>query len=571
MELRKVDPRLLHEDPLNPRKSAAMPAYEEQMLANIKAIGLIQPPLFKERDGEFFIVAGTRRVRACVKAGLLEIDALFTTEDNHTDSMRALAENIIRTGLGTVDTWRAIEALIGAEWTEDAIATALHLPPRTVRRLRLCGNIHNAVLDHMAKGDEPNENQLKTIASAQRADQAEAWKKHKPKKGEGVSWWDYARALEKRRMYARDASFDDAVATAHGIAWVEDLFDQGEQDNRYTTQVEDFLGAQHEWMGNNLPKRGIILTLNADGHAKLPAKAERNWGEPRKTDYIGYYVDERTGKVDTIGYRMPAEKMSGKAPPAIEDSDPAGEVLPARKRPPVTKDGLKMIGDFRTDALHQAFDQDPIDDLTLIGLLVLNFCGNNVDVRTGISDETLRVRGREILVGRITPDGLLTKDPETLRNAARAALRIGLGLRETGYQANSGMVARVAGVAVDADRYLPGMATEEFLSCVSKAEIEAIGSANAVLPCQTGKATRAAVIARFKNATFVYEGAKFDLTAAEVAIHAVGSVAAVFFDGEDNVENPDGIESGGTNTGDLEPSADVEGDDQPGEAGDLDA
>jgi hypothetical protein len=42
---------------------------------------------------------------------------------------------------------------------------------------------------------------------ASRDDQTQAWKKYRPKKGERVSWWDFARALDKRRMWARDAKF----------------------------------------------------------------------------------------------------------------------------------------------------------------------------------------------------------------------------------------------------------------------------------------------------------------------------------------------------------------------------
>jgi ParB family chromosome partitioning protein len=59
------------------------------------------------------------------------------------------------------------------------------------------------------------------------------------------------------------------------------------------------------------------------------------------------------------------------------------------------------------------------------------------------------------------------------------------------------------------------MATEEFLSCLSKAEIEAVGSNNGVLPKQTGKATRAAVIDRLKHQSYVYPPARFALADSE--------------------------------------------------------
>ena len=42
-----------------------------------------------------------------------------------------------------------------------------------------------------------------------------------------------------------------------------------------------------------------------------------------------------------------------------------------------------MIGDLRTDALHQALADTPIEDDTLLGLLILAFGGDNVSVDSG--------------------------------------------------------------------------------------------------------------------------------------------------------------------------------------------
>ena len=74
------------------------------------------------------------------------------------------------------------------------------------------------MLEQMAKGDMPGERELRTIAAASVEDQAEVWKKHRPKKNETVSWWSVAQALDKQRMFAKDAKFDDDLARAYGIA-----------------------------------------------------------------------------------------------------------------------------------------------------------------------------------------------------------------------------------------------------------------------------------------------------------------------------------------------------------------
>lgn len=74
-----------------------------------------------------------------------------------------MVEIITRENLNLVDQWRAIERLVALGWTEEAIGVALALPVRQIRKLRLLVNVLPAMLDHMAKGDMPNENQLRTI------------------------------------------------------------------------------------------------------------------------------------------------------------------------------------------------------------------------------------------------------------------------------------------------------------------------------------------------------------------------------------------------------------------------
>jgi len=538
MNLRQVDPKTLVPNPANPRRTKPDAAYEDQLAANIREIGLIQPPIAREIDGRLVIKAGDRRTRACIAAGLATIPVLVIDGDdaNH-DSMRAFSENIVRAGLGTVDMWRAIEALCGDGWTEDGIATALSLPPRVIKRLKLCGSIHPAILDQMAKGDEPNERDLRTIASASREDQTEAWKKHKPKKTERTSWWELARALTKTRFYARDAEFDAKIAKANGILWEEDLFAQDGQDNRFTTQADAYLNAQHEYLSKKLPKGHVILPVNEQGEPKLPAKATRIYGDkPGKGEIAGRYVNERTGRVETVIYRLPAPKPVAKAKAKVkaaasggagmecdqdqdQDTNDTGtdaETVAVSTRAPVTKDGVKMIGDFQTDALHEALEAVEIDDLTLVALLALAFAGNNVQVRTGerIEPGTAHYR-RSRIAAALIPGGALTLDPETIRGAARAMLRHTLSLR-VDWSGNSGDLARIAGHQIGADRFLPSMATQEFLSCLSKPEIETVAAANGILPRPTGKATRAAVVDRFKTERFVYPAATFALSQDEL-------------------------------------------------------
>ena len=219
------------------------------------------------------IVVGNRRVKAAIKAELPVIDVLVCDADEAADAMRSVAENLIRASMSSVDIWRAIERLEAQGWNEQAIGDALALPVRTVRRLKLLAHLHPAMLDVMALGSMPNEEQLRTIAAATREEQAQVWKKHKPKKGQtDVAWYEVARALAKRRMPASAAKFGDDLAKAYGIVWEDDLFAPPGEDSRYTTNVEGFFGAQQEWLQNNLPERGTLLPV--DEYGQRPAAEE---------------------------------------------------------------------------------------------------------------------------------------------------------------------------------------------------------------------------------------------------------------------------------------------------------
>jgi ParB family chromosome partitioning protein len=520
-ELRSVDPRTLQSNPNNPRRTPVPPAMDEQLLASIKAIGIIQPPCVIPKDEGLMIVVGNRRVKAAIKAELPLIDVLVCDADEAADAMRSVAENLIRASMSSVDTWRAIERLEAQGWNEQAIGDALALPGRTVRRLKLLAHLHPAMLDVMALGSMPNEEQLRTIAVATREEQAQVWKKHRPKKGQtDVAWYEVARALARRRMPASAAKFGDDLAKAYGIVWEDDLFAPPGDDSRYTTNVEGFFGAQQEWLQNNLPERGTLLPVDDYGQGQLPKKAERVYGKPGKTDLIGHYIDVRTGEAQSVVYRLPVPKKAAKpaegAKAGAADDGGEDEGAPtAKTRPDVTQKGVAMIGDLRTDALHQALADMPIEDDTLFGMLILAFGADNVNVDSG-SD--LGGRDRQAISRTLTEGGVLTADRDLLRQAARRILIGVLSCREN--RSQSGSFARIAGEAIGASLRLPNMATEEFLSCLSRGALETAARAEGVNIAPRAKDTRARMVTRFKDGTFVYPNALFRLTPEEQAAAA---------------------------------------------------
>jgi ParB/RepB/Spo0J family partition protein len=552
MQLISIDPALLKPNPHNPRRTAAPALSDQQLTVNIAEVGLLQPPLVRDTEDGMTIVAGHRRVAACVVLKRPVIHALVVDDDTSDDAIRALSENVQRANLGPVDQWRAVEHCLSDRWTEEAIAVAMGLTIRTIRKLRLLASIHPAILDRIALGDMPEERFLRTIAAASRDEQGAVWKRHRPTKTRpSVLWYQVAQALEKRRMSAAIAKFGPDEEQAFGIVWEEDLFEQADKDCRFTTQIEAFLAAQQAWVEANLPKHAVLLPTTEHGEPKLPPKAQRSWGKPGRGDTVGYFVNPRTGAVEEVGFRLPEPaRKKGRA-------EATGAAVPV-PRPEITKKGVALIGDIRTEALHKAIAEGPIADEALFGLLVLALGAANVMVDGPRGRFTAERRN---IAGRLVEGGTLTGDLPLLRQAARAMLSEVFSCREDA--SNSGPFARLCGAAVNADAWLPNMATEEFLSCLSKAGVErAAGTVN-VLPRQRAKDTRAALISQVGEGAFILPATRFALTADEAAEMAACSA----IDSEDGVSGDEASRSEADDAADEETIGDGEDGPAPWEHG----
>ena len=510
MELRRVDPRILKQNPHNPRNIQPGEMSDATLAASISAVGILQPPAVTEKNSELTIAYGARRVRIAIAIGLPEIDVLVKEPDDH-DHMRAVSENVVRAPMATVDLWRAIESLASENWTEEAIASALAVSLRQIRKLRLLATVHPAILDQIGAGDMPKEQELRTIASASREDQAAVWKKFKPRKGEGAIWWQIDRALQKTRFFARDAKFGEAEREAFGIVWQEDLFAQAHEDNRFTVDGEAFVSAQRAWVDANMPKNGVWIEIDEYGREKLPPRANRTWAKPKKGDQIGFAIHPRDGTIHEVVFRVSEPDVKKGKDRSIGGADAPA---PKKTRPEITQKGTEIIGALRTEALVKSLEVNACDDMTLIGLLVLAFDAKNVTVQSDRPTHSTRTK----LVQSITEGGRLTQDADRLRVVARqmlaAVLLCSLG------RSDSGLVARIAGDALGADAHIGHMATEDFLGCLSKAGIEKVGSRLRVLPRPRAKDTRAEVIKQASGTTYVHPAALFALTEAEITLHA---------------------------------------------------
>lgn len=109
--LRKISVREIRPNPHQPRRSFD----EESLLSladSISRYGVLQPLTVQKSGGGYLLIAGERRLRASVMAGLSEVPCIVTEATPEQSSLLALVENLQREDLHYLDEAAAISRLI---------------------------------------------------------------------------------------------------------------------------------------------------------------------------------------------------------------------------------------------------------------------------------------------------------------------------------------------------------------------------------------------------------------------------------------------------------------------------
>ena len=149
--LRQIPIERLVPSPFQPRRRFD-PDDLKALALSIRAKGVLQPLVVRERGDGYEIVAGERRWRAAQTAGLHALPAIVRRFSDQETLEIALIENLQRADLSAIEEARAFERLLGEfGHTQEALANALaksrsHVA-NTLRLLKLPAEVQAMVED----------------------------------------------------------------------------------------------------------------------------------------------------------------------------------------------------------------------------------------------------------------------------------------------------------------------------------------------------------------------------------------------------------------------------------------
>jgi ParB family chromosome partitioning protein len=150
--VRLIEIKNIHQGRMQPRRF-----FDEESIQglaeSIREIGVIQPIVVQlDPIGGYELVAGERRWRAAVKAGLEKIPAIIREYSDQQASLTALIENVQREDLNPIDKAQAFSDLIGIyQFKQHELAEKIGLSrsqiANSLRLLKLDDDVREALLD----------------------------------------------------------------------------------------------------------------------------------------------------------------------------------------------------------------------------------------------------------------------------------------------------------------------------------------------------------------------------------------------------------------------------------------
>ena len=111
-KLIQLPPDTIHPNPAQPRTSFDPDSLSE-LADSIRQNGLLQPLTVRRTPtGEYQLIAGERRLRACKLAGLSLVSCVVSSCDSRQSAILAMLENLQRRDLGVFEEAEGLRRLV---------------------------------------------------------------------------------------------------------------------------------------------------------------------------------------------------------------------------------------------------------------------------------------------------------------------------------------------------------------------------------------------------------------------------------------------------------------------------
>jgi len=150
-QILKISPELIKKNPRQPRTNFSDPAINE-LVQSIKEYGIIQPLVVSRISDGYELIAGERRLRAAIIAGLKEVPVVVRETHDQEKLEIALIENIQREDLNIVELALAYKQLaeefnLNQEQLAKKLGKSRPVVTNTLRILNLPGVIQLALVN----------------------------------------------------------------------------------------------------------------------------------------------------------------------------------------------------------------------------------------------------------------------------------------------------------------------------------------------------------------------------------------------------------------------------------------
>jgi len=123
------------------------------LASSIKEHGIIQPLVLRKLNDKYEIIAGERRYKAAVLAGLTEVPAIIANIDDNKSAEVALVENVQRKNLNSMEEAKSYKKILDKGYlTQEALAQKMGISQSTLanklRLLNLTPEVQNALINN---------------------------------------------------------------------------------------------------------------------------------------------------------------------------------------------------------------------------------------------------------------------------------------------------------------------------------------------------------------------------------------------------------------------------------------